>query len=125
MASRYTLILLLVVLIGCRPATPPPTSVDETQVTSAPGGEITASPATPTTVSEEVQAIRNAQYQLSAADTLQVVQLTNGTFEQGAPGAEDFISVLMTDFVWPLQSVGLVLTVALIGALVLVMEEKR
>jgi len=33
--------------------------------------------------------------------------------------------VLMTDFVWPLQCVGLILTVALIGALVLVMEEKR
>jgi NADH-quinone oxidoreductase subunit J len=32
---------------------------------------------------------------------------------------------LMTDYVWPLQCVGLVLTVALIGALVLVMEEKR
>ena len=33
--------------------------------------------------------------------------------------------VLMTDLVWPLQCVGLVLTAALIGALVLVMEEKR
>ncbi len=33
--------------------------------------------------------------------------------------------VLMTDFVWPLQCVGIVLTAALIGALVLVMEEKR
>jgi len=33
--------------------------------------------------------------------------------------------VLMTDFVWPLQCVGLLLTAALIGALVLVMEEKR
>ena len=33
--------------------------------------------------------------------------------------------VLMTDFVWPLQCAGLVLTAALIGALVLVMEEKR
>jgi NADH:ubiquinone oxidoreductase subunit 6 (subunit J) len=32
---------------------------------------------------------------------------------------------LMTDFVWPLQCVGLVLTAALIGALVLVLEEKR
>ncbi len=31
---------------------------------------------------------------------------------------------LMTNFVWPLQCVGLVLTVALIGALILVMEEK-
>jgi NADH-quinone oxidoreductase subunit J len=33
--------------------------------------------------------------------------------------------VLMTDYVWPLQCVGLLLTAALIGALVLVMEEKR
>jgi len=32
---------------------------------------------------------------------------------------------LMTGYVWPLQCVGLVLTAALIGALVLVMEEKR
>jgi NADH-quinone oxidoreductase subunit J len=32
---------------------------------------------------------------------------------------------LMINYVWPLQCVGLVLTVALIGALVLVMEEKR
>ena len=33
--------------------------------------------------------------------------------------------VLMTDYVWPLQCIGLVLTAALIGALILVMEEKR
>jgi NADH-quinone oxidoreductase subunit J len=33
--------------------------------------------------------------------------------------------VLMTNYVWPLQSVGLLLTAALIGALILVMEEKR
>ncbi len=33
--------------------------------------------------------------------------------------------VLMTDYVWPLQAVGLVLTAALIGALILVLEEKR
>ena len=33
--------------------------------------------------------------------------------------------MLMTDYVWPLQCVGLVLTAALIGALILVIEEKR
>ena len=33
--------------------------------------------------------------------------------------------ILMTDYVWPLQCVGLLLTAALIGALVLVMEEKE
>jgi len=32
---------------------------------------------------------------------------------------------LMSDYVWPLQCVGLLLTAALVGALVLVLEEKR
>jgi NADH-quinone oxidoreductase subunit J len=32
---------------------------------------------------------------------------------------------LMTDYVWPLQCIGVILTAALVGALVLVMEEKR
>ncbi len=32
--------------------------------------------------------------------------------------------VLMTNYVWPLQCVGLLLTAALIGALILVLEEK-
>jgi NADH-quinone oxidoreductase subunit J len=32
---------------------------------------------------------------------------------------------LMTGYVWPLQCVGLLLTAALVGALVLVMEERR
>ena len=33
--------------------------------------------------------------------------------------------LLMTDYVWPLQCVGIILTAALVGAMVLVMEEKR
>jgi NADH:ubiquinone oxidoreductase subunit 6 (subunit J) len=33
--------------------------------------------------------------------------------------------LLMTDYIWPLQCAGVLLTVALIGALVLVMEEKQ
>jgi NADH-quinone oxidoreductase subunit J len=32
---------------------------------------------------------------------------------------------LMTDYVWPLECVGLLLTAALVGALILVMEEKQ
>jgi NADH-quinone oxidoreductase subunit J len=34
-------------------------------------------------------------------------------------------AALMTTYVWPLQCVGLLLTAALIGALILVMEEKQ
>jgi NADH:ubiquinone oxidoreductase subunit 6 (subunit J) len=33
--------------------------------------------------------------------------------------------VLMSDYVWPLMGVGVLLTVALLGALILAMEEKR
>ncbi|MDP9003250.1 MAG: NADH-quinone oxidoreductase subunit J, partial [Verrucomicrobiota bacterium] len=33
--------------------------------------------------------------------------------------------VLMTDYIWPLQCIGLLLTATLIGGLILVMEEKR
>jgi hypothetical protein len=46
-----------------------------------------------------VEGIRNAQYQLGASDTLEIVQLTGGKFEQGTEGSEDFISVSVTDFV--------------------------
>jgi len=47
-----------------------------------------------------------------------------------APGIEALTvkrigEALMTDYVWPLQCIGLLLTAALIGALILVMEEKR
>ena len=31
----------------------------------------------------------------------------------------------MTDYIWPLQCVGVLLTVALIGALILAMEERQ
>ena len=100
MASRGSLIvLLLLLLIGCRPATPPPTSINSTQATSDPGRVQTSSPATPTTISDQVEEIRNAQYQPGASEGSQVVQLTDGTFEQGTPGADDFISVQVTDFV--------------------------
>jgi hypothetical protein len=98
MAFRHTLIvLLLIALIGCRPATPPPG--DQPQGAPEPGDESTPSPATPTTVPEEITEIRAAPYQLGATDALQVVQLTDGSFEQGTPGSDNFMSVLMTDFV--------------------------
>mgnify|MGYP003575147159 CR=1 FL=1 len=101
MATRDSLIvLLLFLLIGCRPATPPPVpSADPIQTTDGPGNGATSSPATPTTVPDQVEEIRNAQYQLGTAEGSQVVQLTDGTFEQGTPGAEDFISVQVTEFV--------------------------
>jgi hypothetical protein len=101
MASCYSLIrigVLLIVLIGCRPATPPPTALDQTQTAPESDGA-TSSPGQPTTAPDHVQEIRNAPYQLGAADTLQMVQLTEGNFEQGTPGSDGFMSIFVTDFV--------------------------
>jgi NADH-quinone oxidoreductase subunit J len=56
--------------------------------------------------------------------------LKTGSLSVAAPAIEALTvkrigEMLMTNYVWPLQCVGLLLTAALIGALVLVMEEKR
>jgi Immunoglobulin-like domain of bacterial spore germination len=98
--SRTSLIFLLgAFLIGCRPATPPPTPSDQTQTTPGPVIEATSTPATSTAVPEEAKKILNAQYQLGATDALQVVQLTDGKFQQGTAGGADSISVAVSDFI--------------------------
>ena len=81
------------------------TPADQTQETpvsviSSPVATETAqSVASPTDAPDYVEQIRNAQYQLGLPDSLQIVQLVDGKFEQGTPGGADFISVSVTDFV--------------------------
>jgi len=88
-AARFSLILLLgLLLLGCRPATPPPTA--------APTIEATATSAVVPTPAEAAASIQDAEYQLGIPDSLRVVQLTDGAFEQGTPGGEDYISVQVT-----------------------------
>ena len=102
MVSRHSLILiLLLVLIGCRPATPPPTvtSVGQTQPLPDSTNGSASVPQTQTSVPDQVEEIRNSEYQLGASEGIKIVHLTNGTFEQGAPGADDFMSISITDFV--------------------------
>ena len=99
MATRFTLILLVMFLIGCRPATPPPSSSDLTQTAPTTDIGTRVSVGTPTTAPDEAKQIRNAQYQLGATDALQIVQLMDGKFEQGTPGGDDFMSIRLTDFV--------------------------
>jgi NADH-quinone oxidoreductase subunit J len=55
--------------------------------------------------------------------------LKTGSLSVAAPQTEALTvkrigEALMTNYVWPLQCVGLVLTVALLGALILAMEDK-
>lgn len=96
-SNLQLLLLVTMLLFGCRPATPPPSSADLTQIAPV---SVTATVTPPAVeVPDAAAEIRNAQYQLGAADTQQMVQLTDGKFEQGTPGSADFMSVGLTDFV--------------------------
>ena len=100
MVSRRALILGLgIFLIGCRPATPPPTPSNQTQANSTQVIEATSRPANPTAIPQEAKDVLNAQYQLGATDALQVVQLTNGKYEQSTSGGADSVSVAVSEFV--------------------------
>ena len=92
MVTRYTLILLLVILmVGCRPVQAP--------TATAPVIEATATAPAPTAAPDIAPLIRNAQYQLGVPESLQVVQLQDGKFEQGTAGGPDYVSVQLTDFI--------------------------
>lgn len=98
MASRFALIILLpIFLMGCRPATPPPSAADLTQMAAASVTATVTPP--PADVPEDAQELRHVQYELGAADTLQVVQFTDRKFEQGIPGSDNYMSIAVTDFV--------------------------
>ncbi len=92
MVSRHTLIFFLIFfLIGCSPVSPTGTAVPSTPTTPPTDA--------PTSAPDYVAQIRNAQYQLSLLDSLRVVQLADGKFEDGAPGSADYVSVTVTDFI--------------------------
>jgi len=93
------LVILSLFFWGCSPATPPATASTQTQTTPDPVIEATSLPPTATAIPKEAKDVLNAQYQLGATDALKVVQLKDGKFEQGTSGSEDFISVVVTDFV--------------------------
>src|SRR5512142_1299273 len=95
--SNLILLLLASILFGCRPEAPRPSSADLMQTAAAPTGEASAGTARSTSVPEEVTKIRNGQYQLGATDVARTVQLTNGKHEEGTPGSDNFLSVVMTD----------------------------
>jgi len=56
-------------------------------------------PETATPAPDYVTRVRNAKYQLGFVDSLRVVQLTDGKFEQGTLGGEDYVSVTVTDLI--------------------------
>lgn len=94
MVSHRSITLTLtacLVLAACRSFDPAPPTVD-------PALEPTSIPGTPTPSPDYVTRIRNAEYELAATGSPRLVQLTNGKFEQGALGSEEYVSITVTDF---------------------------
>ena len=94
MASYRSVIWIVVVsflLTSCRSfastSPTPDTASDE---------NLLAETSTPAPV--YVDRLRNAEYQLGFVDSLKIVQLSNGVFEEGAQGSDDYLSVQTTDF---------------------------
>lgn len=79
------------VLASCRSFDPAPPASDSVL-------EPTPIPRTPTPSPDYVTRVRNAEYQLAATGSPRLVQLTDGQFEQGRSGGEDYISITVTDY---------------------------
>ena len=84
------LFVLILVLASCR-------SFESDSPTPESAIEPTTLPETSTPAPDYVTRVRNAKYQLGFVDALRIVQLTNGKFEQGVLGGEDYVSVTVAD----------------------------
>jgi len=103
MVTRQPLILLLgVLLIGCRPASPTPTAPPVVQETPSPESPfLTTGISTSIPPAEGISAeqVKNAPYELGASDVPRLVQLENGVYREGQPGDAEYLEVLVSEFI--------------------------
>jgi hypothetical protein len=101
MVARRTLILVLtILLIGCRPATPTPTAAPVPMGSPLPDGLTTAVPTqTQPLVGITPKEVKNSLYELGQADSLRSVQLVDGTYTEGQPGDSGYLKVEVSDFI--------------------------
>lgn len=53
----------------------------------------------PDILETSLERVHNAKYQLGLLDQIRVVQLTDGRYQEGSPGNENYLSVAVTEFV--------------------------
>ncbi|HJS17694.1 MAG TPA: Gmad2 immunoglobulin-like domain-containing protein [Anaerolineales bacterium] len=103
MVSRQPLILLLaVLLIGCRPASATPTAPAVVTETPSPESSfITPGISTPIPPEEGISAeqVKNAPYELGASDVPRLVPLEDGAYQEGQPGDAEYLQVLVSEFI--------------------------
>lgn len=103
MVRRTALMFFCALLImGCRPASPTPTATSVTNATSLPESAL-ITPGIPTQAAPlsgiSADQVKNATYELGAANVPRTVQLVNGVYQEGTAGGADFVEVRVTDFI--------------------------
>ena len=83
MVSRYFVIFLLAIFLSeCRPATPPPTILNQTPVAPAPVTRTAPAPQTPTPAPDYVAQMRNSQYQLGTPEFCRLYNLSTDSLNR-------------------------------------------
>jgi hypothetical protein len=99
MVTRCTLMLLLaVLLVGCRPASPSPTAAPVTDASPLPLTTVVPTQ-TPPLVGITPRQVKNSLYELGATDSLRTVQLVDGSYTEGQPGDSGYLKVEVSDFI--------------------------
>lgn len=92
MLRKYLVFMFItVLLVGCGFTSSSPTAV--------PVSNTLTPTVTPTPVPGYIAKIRNAEYQLGAADFPKMVQLVEGKYQQGSPGDTNYVSVVVMDYI--------------------------
>ena len=102
MVSRRPLIVLsLLFVLGCAPASPSGTVVPAEATIPPLSPSLTPVPPTvaPPGVDIAAEKLRNAPYQLGFTDVPQIVQLVNGVYQAGPAGSAEYVDVRLSDFV--------------------------
>ena len=101
MAKTGSLFLIIGMLILGACSASPTLDTDQTQPAAATGTLTIPTPESPTPFPDipgiSPEQVRNSEYQLGLLDQIRVVQLSDGRFQEGTPGSEEFLLVSVTD----------------------------
>lgn len=100
--TGFAFLLIGVLLLGACSASETSTADQTAPETAAVAPAIpTSEPSTPTPDIPGISPaqVRESEYQLGFFDQIRLVKLTEGQYQEGAPGSTDYISVSVTDFI--------------------------
>jgi hypothetical protein len=94
------LVMGMLFLAACSGSQSPLTHQDAPNPATVTSTVPTPKPRTPTPdiPGISVEQVRNSEYQLGLLDQIRTVQLTDGRYQEGTQGSEDYLSVSVTDF---------------------------